>query len=57
MNENSFTTWWENNKGSDDLRERYDNCMQDMREIDPNFKQTYRQWGKELWKEEQEEGL
>ncbi len=52
MNENSFETWWQNNKESEDLHNTYKNCLSDMQEVEPDFKQTFKQWAKEYWKDE-----
>jgi NADH:ubiquinone oxidoreductase subunit len=48
----SFKEWYNENKESDELRERYDLCCQDIEEtgeVPPSFKK----WMKEVWQEMQ----
>jgi hypothetical protein len=48
----TFEQWYRENKESDLLHEHYQQCLADMREVEPSHKQTFKQWAREYYKSE-----
>lgn len=48
--EETFKNWYINNEGSEELRDRYRECCNDLKEVGEK-PPTFRRWMRELWED------